>query len=295
MNDQHISRPKKRKSRAVIEVGTPAPSNAAIGTASFVRASANRKLSPVAYDFSGLRPRSMLMGPFASATNASVAATCSDGCPFKSGGCYTTGGSTRYLVDRLDAAAVGCSADQVIAEQARLIDAAFDGGSVPQDGANGGRDLRLNVAGDVGSTVGALLLAGAAQRWSARGGGHVWTFTHTWEEISRDAWGSISVLASVECAADIERARERGYAAAIVVAELPSAKKFTLPESSATIVPCPAETLGETCVECRLCLNADKLFDRNTAIAFAADGPGSKQVREKLVQIGLRGGRRVGG
>lgn len=131
---------------------------------------------------------------------------------------------------------------------------------------------------------GGQLLAGAARRWRDRGGGAVWSFTHIWREVPREAWGAISVLASVEQPEDIQAARAVGYAAAIVVDKFPSDEAFFLPRSITKIVPCPAETRDKTCVECRLCLDADTLARRNIAIAFEAHGPTARRVREALVQ-----------
>jgi hypothetical protein len=117
--------------------------------------------------------------------------------------------------------------------------------------------------------------------------GHFWRaakFTHAWREVPRDAWGSISVLASVEQLGDIEAARAAGYAVAIVVDEVPTDKAFFRVGSDTKIVPCPAETRGATCIECRLCLDDDKLARSNVAIAFEAHGPTARRVREVLVQ-----------
>jgi hypothetical protein len=188
-------------------------------------------------------------------------------------------------MSKLDAAAYGHTAHEVTAAEVRLIDKAFPHG-VPQDGARGGRDLRLHVGGDILTTSQALMLAAAARRWRSRGGGTVWAFTHSWRNISRKAWGEIEVLASVEVPADIEVARAAGYGAAIVVDRFPSKKAFYLPGSTARIIPCPAETTGKTCVECRLCLDRD-LLGMNAAVAFEAHGPAASAVREAVVQLRL--------
>jgi hypothetical protein len=253
------------------------------GAARFVPRSHNRKLAPVERLLTGGRLRPKARAPFVATTDVSIATTCSDACPFKGRGCFAEAGFTRFMARRLDAAAEGLTTDAVIAEEARLIDGAFKGGRVPQDGARSGRDLRLHVGGDVGSVLGARLLASAARRWRDRGGGAVWSFTHAWREVPREAWGPISVLASVERPEDIEAARAAGYAATIVVDEFPSDRAFFPPGSSAKIVPCPAETRGTTCVECRLCLDADTLARRNVAITFEAHGPTARRVREALV------------
>ena len=121
----------------------------------------------------------------------------------------------------------------------------------------------------------------------------MWSFTHRWTEVPRSAFGSISVLASVERAEDIEQARQHGYAAAIVVERFPhGAKAFTLPGSSARIVPCPAETVGKTCAECRLCMEDQALLTKNIAIAFQVHGRDAKKAAANLVQLSTAGGAR---
>ena len=256
------------------------------GSATFTAKSCSSKLAPVKLVPTKTRPRPVAVGPFVAITSTSIAATCSSACPFKDAGCYVQTGFTKFPAKRRDLAASGHTAEEVIAEEVCLLDRAFRGGGIPQDGKRGGRDLRLHVAGDVGSSVGARVLGGAALRWRERGGGSVWTFTHQWREIDRTAWGSaIAVLASVESPEAIEDARQAGYAAAIVVEKFPSNKAFTLPGSSARIIPCPAEvTKKTTCVECRLCLDRD-LLAMNAAIAFEAHGPGKKKVEQALVQL----------
>jgi hypothetical protein len=256
------------------------------GGARFVPETCNRKLAPTDRSRRANGKRGLkALPPFVSITDVTIAATCSDECPFKSSGCYASEGFTKRTGQQLDADARGRSSDQVIAAEVRLIDRSFRRGVVPQDGSRGGRDLRLHVGGDVGSTYGAELLACATDRWLARGGGSVWTFTHWWRQIPRVAFGRNSVLASVEVPKDIEQARAAGYAAAIVVDKFPSDRAFKLPVTTAKVVPCPAETKGTTCVECRFCLDAGKLLERNVAIAFQAHGSGRRRVQQTLVQL----------
>ena len=265
--------------------------------ASFVPISSNPKLSPVERVDVGVgdgRLRPVPRRPYVSVTYASIAATCSDRCAFKARGCYASAGFALRWLSPLDVAAADKSAEQVIAAEAALIDQSFryqgcsgsaPGGRVPRDGGcdgRAGRDLRLHVAGDVGSERGARLLAGAAERWQARGGGAVWTFTHNWRDVPPDAFGPISVLASVENAGAAGLARERGYAVAIVVREFPSTRAFQLVGMADRVVPCPAETHGTTCVECRLCLDAPKLRARDIAIGFALHGRDAAKVRHRL-------------
>jgi hypothetical protein len=260
------------------------------GGARFVPKGFNGKLAPVEQRLGpNGNKRLIAQPPFVALTDVSIAATCSDQCAFKGAGCYQqTGYFTWKRAVALDTAANGRTADEVVAAEVSLIDRSFRRGVVPQDGGRdgrGGRDLRLHVGGDVGSAYGAQLLASAADRWHGRGGGAVWTFTHWWRQIPRVAFGRVSVLASVEVPQDIEVARVAGYASAIVVDKFLSDRAFELPGTTAKIVPCPAETKGTTCIECRLCLDADKLLERNVTIAFAAHGSGKRRVQAKLVQL----------
>lgn len=236
----------------------------------------------------GGRPKLIVRPPFVSSTSTSIKSTCPDTCPLKANGCYVTSGRMAFGAQTLDREAMGRTPEEVIAEEVRLIDGAFGGGRIPQDGAKGGRDLRVHVAGDVGSTAGARLLAGAAERWIARGGGRPWIYTHWWREIPREAFGrTLSVLASVERVEDIDVAREAGYAAAIIVEKFPSERAFRLPGTTMKIIPCPGETSRKIpCVKCRLCLEPD-LLALGAAIGFQARGAGARKVERTLVQLRL--------
>jgi ParB-like chromosome segregation protein Spo0J len=291
-----LTRGRKTSARATARSGRGTPDPEARADASRAVSldlkSANRKLSPVGTEPAEQRPRLSPMKPYMATTAVSIEATCPSSCPFKSApgvpqGCYSDAGFSRIKMQRLDEGARGLTPDEVTAEEARQIDDAFGGGPIPQDGARGGRDLRLHVGGEVSSTAGAKLLAKAAAWWRARGGGAVFSYTHRWKEIPRSAWGeAISVLASVERPEDIEAARKRGYAAAIVVEDFPSDEAFSLPGTNAKVIPCPAETRGTNCAECRLCLDRD-LLEMNAAIAFKVHGRQAEQAREALVQINL--------
>ncbi len=247
-------------------------------------ASADRKLSPVRmepYDGPGKRThRPVPVGPYCAATYASIEATCPRSCRFKQAGCYVRAGFTRGASDLLDEGGRGMDPERVADAEVKLLDTAFGaeggrGARVPQDGARGGRDLRLHIGGDVPSTAGAQRLACAARRWRERGGGAVWTYTHRWREIPRAAFGDISALASVETPDDARRADLRGYVPVIVVPAFPSERVFEMEGLRLKVIPCPAETRGTesvTCVTCRLCLNDRALRRRGMAIGLALHG-----------------------
>lgn len=267
----------------------------------FRPASASHKLSPVRSE-RYVHPRSgrvferpHAVAPFVASTYVSIEATCPSDCPMKGAGCYAQSGFTAPAVRQLDAGARGMSGLDVIRAEALAIDRSFTGQGghwapglkrVPQDGARGGRDLRLHVAGDIpseGAEDAARLLAGAARRWRIRGGGAVFAYTHQWHRATRAAWGSISVLASCDQPHEVELARQRGYAAALVVGAVPSERAFTIPGVPGKVVPCPAQTRGTTCAECRLCLDRD-LLALDVTVAFAVHGVHSAAARERAWQ-----------
>lgn len=233
------------------------------------RKSSNRKLSPQREVMAkNGRPRNTPVGPKVVATEVSIEATCPDTCEYKGNGCYGQTGIAAFHSDRLNL--VRERGLEVNRLEALELDSLWPGG-IPQDGARGGRDLRLHVSGDASCAEGARVLAASAARWRARGGGAVWTFTHRWQTIPRDAWGPISVLASCK-PGEVRHAVARGYAPARVVPhfEHPRARHV----EGTKMIPCPAEVGPRTCAQCRLCLNADRLERRGAGILFEFHGPG---------------------
>jgi hypothetical protein len=208
--------------------------------------------------------------PYVCSTSVSIAATCPDTCRYKGNGCYEQAGLTGGRAAKRDVAAAGMAGIDVAQLEADTIDAQFPAG-VPQDGARGGRDLRLHVAGDAPSEAGARLLAMAARRWLLRGGGAVWTYTARWGEIPRAAWGPIHVLASVQTVEEADEAVSLGYTPAYSIATFESKRKYPMRFSKARlhVLPCPAETAGRDCASCRLCLRE---LPPDVAIGFQVHG-----------------------
>lgn len=169
---------------------------------------------------------------------------------------------------RLNTAAEGASVLDCARAEAREIDALPDNG----------RDLRLHVVGDCPTNGAAKIVAAAAARYVARGGGSVWTYTHAWRKVHRASWGSVSVLASCENLDQAREATARGYAVAMVVESHPSDRAQVVDGSR--VIACPEQTgRGVTCVDCRLCMNDGGLRDRETPaiIALAVHGQSSKR------------------
>lgn len=240
--------------------------------------SCSAKLSPVALVETGGKRRPIPQGPFCSSTYVSIRSTCPNSCSFKDNGCYAQVGSSRRIMQKLDEASEW--GGSVMENESELIHGAFGGGRVPQDGARGGRDLRLHVGGDAYSPLSAPMLSGAADSWRRRGGGAVWTYTHRWRDIPRSAWGEISVWASCETLDDAVVAMWRGYRAAMVVDSFASHRRYPAERGRVSILPCPFETRGVTCVKCRLCLDAP--IQPGVVIGFRAHGEGVVKARAAI-------------
>src|SRR5579864_6624029 len=201
------------------------------------------------------------------ATYASIKHTCPDTCSLKGKGCYAQTSFVGMVNFRMQRRARGASALEVARAEAQAIDAAYEGKRFPQ-----GRALRLHVSGDSRTIKGTMLLNNAVGRWKHRGGGDCWSYTHAWRNVPRRTWSNVSVLASVDNASDVQAARAQGYAPAIVVSEHSSDKAYQLSGSDTTFIPCPNQTRGVGCTDCKLCFKADWLFETNRGIAFAAHG-----------------------
>lgn len=218
------------------------------------------------------------------ATYVSIAATCPT-CPMRGEGCYAENGKLGILAKHLNEGAEGMDARDVAREEARLIRAAWRGKPIPQDGARGGRDLRLHVSGDARTPSAARELAAAVAHFQRRGGGVAWCYTHAWKRVARSDWGGISILASMEDAREADAASKHGYTPALVVAYHLSERAYTLPGSDVQWIPCPSQTRGITCDRCRLCMRADALRDSGRGIAFAAHGSRAKTIKRRLSVI----------
>ncbi len=250
------------------------------GPARLVLASCNQKLGHVdLVENTTPRLRPVARRPFVACTYLPIRQTCPDSCVFKSGGCLAAEGFTKFRIAQSEALAdeLGLNADDIIACEAALIAGAHD--RVGRRKLRR-RDLRLHVSGDATTPAQATVLGRAATVWHVKGGGAVWTYTHSWREILRSAWGPhISVLASVEKATDAAEARRAGYAPAIVVRDFPNGER-AWDNNGTRWVPCPAETRGMACIDCRLCFGTSKL--ERIGIAFEAHGRGRNRASRHL-------------
>lgn len=254
----------------------------------FCERTTNRKLAPVEWvpapeTTRGKRP--VPRPPFCSATYTSIAATCPQGCAFRNAGCFAQAGFSGHLMRNLDAAASRLGPMDVTRIEAAVIREHARAG-VRQDGARGGRDLRLHIGGDVGGGErGASELGNAASAWRIGGGGVVWTYTHKWRRIHPTAWGAVEALASVESESEAAEALRAGYAPALTVPAFPLETERAFDLGGIRMVPCPAQTRGTTCVKCRLCFDVGRLKRHETGIAFAVHGPAARKARARLAVL----------
>ncbi len=147
-----------------------------------------------------------------------------------------------------------------------------------------GRPLRLFQSGDARTEGAARILARASREWRRHGGAEVWGYTHSWRDVSADAWRGASMLASVESLALAREARARGYAAARIVPDLPSDGK-AWSEGGQKWIPCPEQTRGVPCVACGLCFDAGTLASRGAGIAFGAHGMRKNSLKRRLPMV----------
>jgi hypothetical protein len=214
------------------------------------------------------------------ATTYAAQTSCPASCPFfNGGGCYAEAGKVGFITARLNAAAaasVSGPREVAIAEADALDDL-----KVVRE-----RPLRLHTVGDCSTDEAAEIVSGASGRYREREGGPVWTYTHAWRDVARESWGDVSVLASCETAADVDEARARGYATALVVESFETNKLHVIgPEggaqAGADILPCPQQTRGKTCSECKLCFDDRGIHERGYSIAFELHGAPATLKRAK--------------
>jgi hypothetical protein len=210
------------------------------------------------------------LGPVSATYAAQV--SCPDSCPFLGAGCYAELGNSfaGFTTHRLNQSAKDGKAGHLAVARAEAREIA---------NLSGDRPLRLHVVGDAKSDEAAQILARASKRFE----GKVWTYTHAWSEVKRRSWGGVSVLASCETTTQARQAMKKGYAAAIVLADLPADGK-AFEKDGVKIIPCPEQTRGVPCVECRLCWKDQWLLNERAVIGLAAHGTRKEQVKG-LVQI----------
>lgn len=209
------------------------------------------------------------------ATTYAEQRSCPTSCPFfDGGGCYAEQGRLGFSVTaplNRAAAMIAATPEDIARAEATEIDAIKVPKSALSLREKKRRPLRLHTLGDCKTDEAAAIVAAAAARYVARGGGQAWTYTHAWRDVRRESWGDVHVLASCETPEQVAEARARGYAAAIVVEKFADRKLYQA--DGLNVLPCPAQTKkGVTCASCRLCMNEPRLYAKALTIAFEVHG-----------------------
>ena len=216
--------------------------------------------------------------------------TCPRSCPFLGQGCYGMSGNCAFHVNRMLKSSKGLNVFELACIEAIKISQLS--GKLP---------LRLHIVGDCPTDSSARILAEASAAYTAKRGQSVWTYTHAWRAVKRESWGEISVFASCETRREVDDARDRGYAAAIVFTnkdELQKAKlNWPRPTSSDLmkpschfgrdklyVQPCLEQRSGIPCDECRLCFDDKKMRNLDRVIGFLSHGTGAKQVAREIAK-----------
>lgn len=210
-----------------------------------------------------------------SATYASQI-TCSDDCPLKGVSCYAEQGLTGFTTRRVNRNAErGNSSPEYLAQlEATLIDS-----------LKGKRPLRVHVVGDCSTDQTASIIGRAMVKYSNRSGQKAYTYTHSWRRVKKSSWLGASVLASCDSIDQIDQAWSRGYGCTVVLSEPHKTDKAYFINGK-LLIPCPAQTRENVnCEGCKLCFDADKLFQRKATVAFAPEGRTGKNMRIALKTV----------
>ena len=186
--------------------------------------------------------------------------SCPHSCPFRgTRACYGTSGPTGIQWLKLNNSITDTV--QIAKDEAKAIDS-----------LTGQNVLRVHTVGDCANNKAAKLVSAACERYTAKFGQKVFTYTHAWRVVDRASWGKVSVFASCESAKDILAARKRGYPAVVVVQKFKRDTCYLL--GGTRVVPCPKQTgKAESCQSCKLCMNADRMYKTRYSVAFHIHGP----------------------
>ena len=217
-----------------------------------------------------------------SGTYASQVSTCPDSCPLKpkldgqgkvleSKGCYANGSMVALHSSRLNQAK-----DQSPRKAQRQEVKAIED-------LSGNLDLRVHVVGDCVDDSHAKALSKAMASHRKKKGKAAWTYTHNWRKIKSSSWKGESVLASCDSLSQVKEAGKLGYSSAVIVDSFDSPKVYV--KEGVKLLPCLYQTKGIQCVDCRLCLDSNKLTRLGLTIAFVPHGGGKAKARLSLGMV----------
>jgi uncharacterized protein YlaI len=218
------------------------------------------------------------LGPVAATFVSQV--SCPNYCPWYDDGKW---GSPCYANNNF----IGLQTKRLNQGQGDYLDAAHEEASLIT-GLSGERPLRLHIVGDCRDRIATEIISQAVNGYRAKHGQRTWTYTRAWEQVPRESWGAVSVLASCESPRQVRRAESRGYATAMVVGAFERPTAYI--SGGIKIVPCPQETgRVPNCTDCRLCWRDDILRPARITIGFQAHGFQAGKVRQILLNIHASG------
>lgn len=197
--------------------------------------------------------------------------TCPSTCPLRNNGCYAEVGMMRMAIT------------SKINNTEEDIDSIIDSECSAIDKLPANKTLRIHGVGDAPTPQAAKKLAIAGKNYLKRAknkSAKVYSYTHAWRTVKRKYWGVVSTLASCETTKQVKEARKQGYAASIVVAKFDSDKLYV--KDGEKLLPCPSQTKGITCSQCKLCTNDTHLRKAKISIAFEAHGVRKEKVKKML-------------
>ena len=200
--------------------------------------------------------------------------TCSHKCPFKNNGCYSEGGNCRIHFNRI-------SADKILDTLTPRKLAELEAQEIIE--LPGILPLRLHVTGDARTPTAARTLSYACRIYRQKHNQPVWTYTHSWRDVPRDAWGlSISVLASCETPAECALAHSKGYAPALIVMDFREDREVLEQEHGLEGVVCPHIDREKPCVLCKLCFDDFELHQAGKVVMLPPHGSQVKKIYRVL-------------
>lgn len=198
--------------------------------------------------------------------------SCPSSCPLRGNGCYAESGPMAIWTRRVNTAGLDADPLEIALAEAEAI----------SERLSGRHHLRLHVVGDCATNEAAAIVSEAAL-YVLKKGRKAWTYSHAGADVERRAWGRVSVLASAERPEQVLALQDKGYATAMVIDRFDSDKLFV--RDGIKILPCPNQTRGVKCTECRLCLDDNRLHANRITIGFTPHGSRFKRVLKVLEEV----------
>jgi hypothetical protein len=208
--------------------------------------------------------------------------SCPKDCPLLNKGCYAENSFQGWTTNRLNKAAKKYDILEIARIEAAAIRQLVADMQKPGKRKKQWKPMRIHAVGDSTTNEGTKILSDAIMEYMKAGNVKAWGYTHAHRVVDRVSWQDVSILASCETLEDAERAMQRGYAAAVIMAHPPDGKAFKV--GDITVIPCVEQTHGRVCTDCKLCFNDKSLLERRAVIAFDPHGNRTNTVLQMLAE-----------